>query len=298
MIIKTLIAAIVLLAITHYLVKRKWDWPQLNISRRGRINLFILIGFLFLVFAYFIPTSYYFPHNNNGVTGDNYLHMHWALTRNNYFKNHHLLFPLVAEKFVKGVVDIGLLKYNDPDFPEKAFRLSVMPVKAAMILSLVTITILFYKRTKHLKNTVLLFFLFATSFSIWVWGIQSNALGLAIATEILCIAFFGLWYKMRKTWHIILLAFLTGLGMFIHNGFIYFAVGLAISFFVATIFQREISKKVIQAVTMFSYNHSQYDDITLVILKWKPFQSEEGGRDRQKIKTDGDKKWQNSAHQL
>ncbi len=49
----------------------------------------------------------------------------------------------------------------------------------------------------------------------------------------------------------------------------------------------EISKKVIQEVTMFSHNHSQYDDITLVILKWK-----------QKIKTDGDKEWQNSAHQL
>ncbi len=49
---------------------------------------------------------------------------------------------------------------------------------------------------------------------------------------------------------------------------------------------------------MFSHNHSQYDDITLVILKWKPLQSEEGGRDRQKIKTDGDKEWQNSAHQL
>jgi len=49
----------------------------------------------------------------------------------------------------------------------------------------------------------------------------------------------------------------------------------------------EISKKVIQEVTMFSHNHSQYDDITLVILKWK-----------QKIKTDGDKKWQNSTHQL
>ena len=49
----------------------------------------------------------------------------------------------------------------------------------------------------------------------------------------------------------------------------------------------EISKKVIEEVTMFSHNYSQYDDITLVILKWKP-----------KIKTDGDKKWQNSAHQL
>ena len=49
----------------------------------------------------------------------------------------------------------------------------------------------------------------------------------------------------------------------------------------------EISKKVINEVSMFAKNYSQYDDITLVILKWK-----------QKIKTDGDKKWQNSAHQL
>ncbi len=49
----------------------------------------------------------------------------------------------------------------------------------------------------------------------------------------------------------------------------------------------EISKKVIQEVTMFSHNHSQYDDITLVILKWKPRQSEEGGRDRQKISAKG-----------
>jgi len=60
----------------------------------------------------------------------------------------------------------------------------------------------------------------------------------------------------------------------------------------------EISRKVIQEVTMFSHNHSQYDDITLVLLKWKPRQSKEGGRDRQKIKKDGDKEWQNSAHQL
>lgn len=45
----------------------------------------------------------------------------------------------------------------------------------------------------------------------------------------------------------------------------------------------EISKKVIQEVTMFSHNHSQYDDITLVVLKWKPRKSEEEGRDRKKI---------------
>ena len=49
----------------------------------------------------------------------------------------------------------------------------------------------------------------------------------------------------------------------------------------------ELSKKVIKEVSMFSHNHMQYDDITLVILKWK-----------QKIKIDGEKEWQSSAPQL
>lgn len=46
----------------------------------------------------------------------------------------------------------------------------------------------------------------------------------------------------------------------------------------------EIANKVIREVTVFSQSHSQYDDITLVILKWK-----------QKIKLNEEKEWQNSA---
>jgi sigma-B regulation protein RsbU (phosphoserine phosphatase) len=46
----------------------------------------------------------------------------------------------------------------------------------------------------------------------------------------------------------------------------------------------EIANKVIREVTVFSQDHSQYDDITLVILKWK-----------QKIKLNGEEEWQNSA---
>jgi serine phosphatase RsbU (regulator of sigma subunit) len=49
----------------------------------------------------------------------------------------------------------------------------------------------------------------------------------------------------------------------------------------------ELAKRVIKEVTLFSKDHSQYDDITLVILKWK-----------QKIKINGEKEWQNSAPQL
>jgi phosphoserine phosphatase RsbU/P len=46
----------------------------------------------------------------------------------------------------------------------------------------------------------------------------------------------------------------------------------------------EIAKKVISEVTVFSQSHSQYDDITLVIFKWKS-----------KIKPNGEQGWQNSA---
>ncbi|GBD88567.1 phosphoserine phosphatase RsbU [bacterium BMS3Abin03] len=49
----------------------------------------------------------------------------------------------------------------------------------------------------------------------------------------------------------------------------------------------EISNKVIKEVTVFSKDHSQYDDITLVIFKWK-----------YKNNFDGEKAWQNSVHQL
>jgi phosphoserine phosphatase RsbU/P len=49
----------------------------------------------------------------------------------------------------------------------------------------------------------------------------------------------------------------------------------------------EIANKVIKDVTLFSRNHSQYDDITLVILKWN-----------KKNNLNGVKEWQSSTPQL
>lgn len=49
----------------------------------------------------------------------------------------------------------------------------------------------------------------------------------------------------------------------------------------------DIANKIIHDVTVFSSSHSQYDDITLVILKWK-----------QKNNLNGVNEWQSSAHQL
>ncbi len=49
----------------------------------------------------------------------------------------------------------------------------------------------------------------------------------------------------------------------------------------------KIANEVIKDVTLFSRNHSQYDDITLVILKW-----------HKKNNIDGVKEWQNSTPQL
>lgn len=49
----------------------------------------------------------------------------------------------------------------------------------------------------------------------------------------------------------------------------------------------KIANKIIHDVTVFSSSHAQYDDITLVILKWK-----------QKNNLNGVSEWQSSAHQL
>ncbi|HEY7752112.1 MAG TPA: hypothetical protein VH917_07445, partial [Ignavibacteriaceae bacterium] len=60
----------------------------------------------------------------------------------------------------------------------------------------------------------------------------------------------------------------------------------------------EISNKVIREVSLFSKDHSQYDDITLMILKWKTRTSNNGGRDRQKIIINGETEWQSSKPRL
>jgi sigma-B regulation protein RsbU (phosphoserine phosphatase) len=44
----------------------------------------------------------------------------------------------------------------------------------------------------------------------------------------------------------------------------------------------DITNSVLKEITLFSSNNHQHDDITLVILKWKP-----------KIKKDGEEEWQN-----
>lgn len=56
----------------------------------------------------------------------------------------------------------------------------------------------------------------------------------------------------------------------------------------------DIANKVIREVSLFSKDHSQYDDITLLILKLKPRESRVG----QKIIINGEKEWQNSNPQL
>ncbi len=60
----------------------------------------------------------------------------------------------------------------------------------------------------------------------------------------------------------------------------------------------ELAKNVIKEVTLFSKDHSQYDDITLVILKWKSHKSIKDGREMKKNKNIGEKEWQNSAQKF
>ncbi len=236
MFIKGLIASILIIISIRYISRIRIHY-KFQIIENNKLLIFWGSVFTFLLFGYLIPTSYYFPHNN-GVTGDNYLHMNWALTGNLYLKHHHILFPLVGEILVKGLVKIGLLSEYDPLFLEKAFWLSAFPVKISMVFALVISAVVIQKTYKNLRLTMLWFFIISTSYASWIWGIQSNAIGIAIAIEILCISVYILWVKEYGFWQVVLVAFFTGLGVFTHIGFIYFSGGMALAVF-SQIFPRK-----------------------------------------------------------
>ena len=59
-----------------------------------RLNVWSLLNalaILFLLWGYFGMDAYYFP-TNNGILGDNYLHLLRSVENVNYLKHHHLLY--------------------------------------------------------------------------------------------------------------------------------------------------------------------------------------------------------------
>ena len=227
MIIKSILATILLFVVLHYSLKGnnlKIDYLESSLVRP------IIVGFflLFVLIFYLVPGSYYFPHNN-GVLGDNYLHLYWAFDQPGFLKPHHPLFPLIPEKFIRLLMGIKFLSVDDPMFLEKAYYWSIFPVSFSMAVAL----LLFFHMTfkKGVSNALLIsiFFLFSTSYGFWIWAIQSNAIGISLAMELLIAAVFIYWYNERSTWWSAVLAILIGASIFLYNGLIYVALGTYLS---------------------------------------------------------------------
>lgn len=250
MIIKSFIAAFLIFFVLYYTLKNKAI--TIPFFETGKATKFItLLGILFLIFFYLIPVSYYFPYNN-GVLGDNYVHLERALNQPGFIKHHHPLFPLISEKFLSVLISIKLLSINDPMFLEQAFYWSVFPISLGLSLSLILFSFILFK--KNLSNLIwaCILVLMATSYGVWLWAIQSNAIGLAIATELVVVSLFMIWYKSKKLGWLSLLAFFVGLSVFVHNGLIYLAMGSFLSVIWVLFRDRANNKRVLVQVVFFS----------------------------------------------
>ena len=191
----------------------------------------VLLG-LVLIFAfwgYINQPVYYFP-NNNGVLGDNYYHMTRALEQDNYLKHHHLLFPLVAEKFVKGITTLGFVSESNPHYLETVFKWSSFPIRALACLSLFFFSWIIFNIRKSAIDAFLVFCLIAMSYGFWIFGIQSNALGMALSLQLIVAGFYMLWWKKLNYRNTLILAVLSGTSVFMYNGLLYFALGTCLAF--------------------------------------------------------------------
>jgi len=90
----------------------------------------------------------------------------------------------------------------------------------------------------------LAFFLMATSYGCWIWGIQANALGIMLPTQIMTSIFFLLWNKTGKLIYLALCGALVCIGVFIHISTVYFAIGVFAAVLITNFFLRKASRKV------------------------------------------------------
>jgi len=202
--------------------------------------LSLLVFLAFLVWGYLSKPAYYFPYNI-GVDGDNYSFVGSAIEHNWYLLNHHLSFPFLAELFLRVMETMGLISLGDPEYLEKAYLLSSAPVRYGIIFSLLIFFLTFCFRFNFWKgffSTALL----ATSYATWMWGIQSNSLGISIMIELLAASSFLYWYQSQKYYSLITFGVLNALGVFAHSAAFHFTLGAGITAVILIIFKNKQNK--------------------------------------------------------
>jgi hypothetical protein len=176
-----------------------------------------------------LPAVYYFP-NNIGVLGDNYIHLTSALRMQNYLKDHHLAYPLAAEKLVWLLLKMGAMSLKDPMFLEKAYVVGSWPVKFGMVATLTLIFTWFARQFRSVTIGWLAFFGAAVTYGCWIWGIHSNAIGLAIAAEILSMFLLLDWHEKKGIGRLLLFVSMNALCVLVYNGLLFFTAGMTLAF--------------------------------------------------------------------
>ena len=207
--------------------KRYFAW--LELEKRSWTKILIAIPVLYLVLALLQNPSFYFPYGN-GLLGDNYMHMAWAIENESlYVKHHHLLFPLVPDVVITGFVKLGILNPDSPSFEETAYLISIYLVLIPCIVMIGYFAFAHYKYHKSILDLIIILILPFTSYALWGLAIQSNARGLAIAYEFFAFGVLIWAFRTRTTVSFFLLGFAVSGAMFLYNGLIYFCVGIFIA---------------------------------------------------------------------
>lgn len=223
MLLKSLILSILILT-AAYMTSHSRRWLGNYSISRSIIWLFIISLGIYFVFAFIIPIVYYYP-INNGVLGDNYLHLERFLNKPGYVKHHHPLFPLLPDLFVRLTLYFGILDLKDSFFLEKVFQISVLLISLSMIGAISIFSRVLFKMDIPVISWFLVTLFISLSFGVSLWGNQSNAIGLGISLELILASIFIVWYKKRSMLYTALLAASIGISVFFHNGLIYLATG-------------------------------------------------------------------------
>ena len=241
MLIKSLILSFIIFYLSTLFARN--NRIQIILSYRFSVTK-VIIPFMIitLLFCYIFPASYYFPHNN-GVLGDNYFHLDKALLNPGYIKHHHPLFPLISEIFIRLLLKINVLSAESPTFLEQAYYWSILPISLAVSIAIGLFSFMIYRKGASTFQWIIVFLLLATSYGLWLWGIQSNAIGLAMAVELIGAVLFIFWFQSKNYWRLILFAIAISIGVFVHNGLIYFAIGGVISILIVLITNKNDSVK-------------------------------------------------------
>jgi len=200
-----------------------------RISDNHYLISFLAIAVLALsLLGYMIPKIYYFPYAL-GILGDNYHHLHQALEPGFFIKSHHTIFPLVSELFLNGLIKYDFLDPKDPEFLEKYFALSIVPVTIISLCGLTIFSHLIKYLSDSWSNFYLAFLLIGTSFGYWIWSIQSNSLAIAFSLQLITFYIFVKWTEKQNLPGLILLTLFICLGPWVHIALIYWSIGLFIS---------------------------------------------------------------------